>query len=198
MSITAENKRILESRRRKEIMRSAKKLFYTNSYGTTSMDQIAEDAGISKGLIYHYFKNKEALLLSFSDDAESYLNELLKTDDPLAALRRFGTDFLVNDSEKYADAPPIQILLTTFADHRINISKHGKYNPILQNIGREYLSRYFQRGIDAGIFRDGNAVSYGDIYWSYLLGKLLPVKKGNESQPPEVYVEEILTVFRRK
>lgn len=197
MSITAENKRILESRRRKEIMRSAKKLFYTNGYKNTSMDHIAEDAGISKGLIYHYFKNKETLLLSFSDDAKIYLEELSKSDDPLAALRVFGTDFLVNDAGKYADAPPIQILLTTFAEHRPAISKHDEQNPILQDIGREYLSIFFQKGIASGVFRDGDPKAYGDIYWSYLLGKLLPIKKGNETQSPEIYVEEALSLFRR-
>lgn len=197
MSITAEKKRILESRRREEILRSAKKLFYTFGYEDTSMDRIAEDAGISKGLIYHYFKNKEMLLLSFSDEAETYLKELSQSDDPLMALRVFGTDFLVNDAERYADAPPIQILLTTFADHRLGISKQDERNPILQDIGREYLSVFFQKGIALGTLRDGDPKAFGDIYWSYLLGKLLPVKKGNESQPPEVYVEEVLSLFRR-
>lgn len=197
MSITEENKRILESRRREEIMRSAKKLFYTDGYDNTSMDRIAEDAGISKGLIYHYFHNKEALLLSFSDEAQTYLEELLQSDDPVMALRVFGTDFLVNDAAKYADAPPIQILLTTFADHRLDTARFEEQNPILQDIGRKYLSIFFQKGMAAGIFRDGDPEAYGDIYWSYLLGKLLPVKKGNESQPPETYVEEMLFFFRR-
>lgn len=197
MSITAENKKILELKRRKEIMRSAKKLFYMNGFTAASMDSIAEDAGISKGLIYHYFKNKEDLLLSFSDDADAYLSELLQMDDPMEALRRFGMDFLVNDPSEYADAPPIQILLTTFAEHRLDISKYEKQNPILQDIGRRFLSGFFQKGIDSGIFRTGDPKVYGDVYWSYLLGKLLPVKKGNESQSPEAYVEEMLSVFRR-
>lgn len=196
MSITEENRKILEQKRRREIMASAKKLFYGNGFKETSMEAIAEEAGISKGLIYHYFKNKEDLLLSFFADMEEYLQDLEKLENPYDALMRFGCDFLVNDAEKYYTAPPIQILLTSFADRVIAVEKYERQNPILKDFGREYLGKFFRKGMDMQIFRSGNAREFGDIYWSFLMGKLLPVKKGNEAEDPEIYVKEILSVFR--
>ena len=44
------------------ILNSALKLFADNGYHSTSISQIAKNAKISKGLIYNYFKSKEALL----------------------------------------------------------------------------------------------------------------------------------------
>ncbi|MFC2638843.1 MAG: TetR/AcrR family transcriptional regulator [Mitsuokella sp.] len=198
MSMTAENRKILEDKRTSEIQAAAKKLFSIYGYYHTSMDSVAVEAGISKGLIYHYFKNKEDLLLSFSDEVEEYLHKLKKEKNPVTALKRFGTDFLTSDESKYADMPPIQLLLITFANQEMDISKYEKQNPILRDFGRGYLGGFFQQGIDAGIFQNGNAKVYGDIYWSFLMGKLLPIKKGNEKEKPEVYVDEILTLFIKK
>lgn len=187
----------LERKRRHEILTAAKKLFYRHGFTGTSMAAIAEQAGISKGLIYHYFSSKEDLLLSFSQEMEVYLEELKQMENPDQALVRFGMDFLVHKVAHYADAPPIQILLTTFANGEINVKKYEAQNPILRDFGREYLGVFFQQGIDRHLYREGDARAFGDIYWSFLMGKLLPVRKGRESEPPDVYIEEIMSLFRR-
>ncbi len=45
------------------IFQTAFKLFATHGYQETSISMIAKNAGISKGLMYHYYRNKEDLLL---------------------------------------------------------------------------------------------------------------------------------------
>ena len=47
---------------REQILDSAFELFAQNGFENTSIRQIAEKAGISKGLIYHYFSSKKELL----------------------------------------------------------------------------------------------------------------------------------------
>ena len=195
MSVSAENKIKLEQKRKSEIISAAKVLFYTYGFSGTNVDAIAKRAKISKGLIYHYFKSKVDILLSFSSEIKVYLENLENEENPKDALIKFGEDFLVNDVEEYENAVPIQILLTTFANGEVDTSKYENHNPILCDVGREYLGKLFQRGIDLGIFKDGDAREYGDIYWSFLLGKLLPVKKGNEKSNPEIYVKEIISMF---
>ena len=49
-------------------MEAALKKFAEQGYNSTSISQIAETAGISKGLIYNYFKNKEEILRSIFMD----------------------------------------------------------------------------------------------------------------------------------
>ncbi len=45
------------------IMSTALELFANNGYHSTSISQISKKAGISKGLMYNYFKSKETLIL---------------------------------------------------------------------------------------------------------------------------------------
>ena len=46
------------------VLASALKLFVSRGYRATSIDNIAREAGLTKGAIYFYFKGKSALLLS--------------------------------------------------------------------------------------------------------------------------------------
>jgi len=48
-------------RKRETILRAAEKIFFKNGYEKTTMDEIAEKAEYSKGMLYLYFRNKEAL-----------------------------------------------------------------------------------------------------------------------------------------
>jgi AcrR family transcriptional regulator len=45
-----------------DIMRAAEALFMRQGYEKTSMQQIADHAGVTKGALYHHFDSKEALL----------------------------------------------------------------------------------------------------------------------------------------
>lgn len=187
----------IEDRRRAQIMAAAKRLFFERGFAGTSMGAVAAEAGVSKGLIYHYFESKEDLLLSFAGELDAYLRALREAGegDPAGALRRFGEDFLANGERAYEDVPPIQVLLISFADQDFDVSAHPEHNPILKDFGRGYLGAFFQRGMEKGVFRHGDARAFGDIYWSFLVGKLLLVKKGNESLGAAVYVDEALSAF---
>lgn len=54
--------------RRAEIVASARRLFRTQGYEATSMQDVVTDLGIAKGTIYHYFRSKEDLLDAVCDD----------------------------------------------------------------------------------------------------------------------------------
>ncbi len=47
--------------RRKQIMEVAKKVFAANGYHKTNIEMICRKAGIGRGTIYRYFKNKESV-----------------------------------------------------------------------------------------------------------------------------------------
>ncbi len=56
------------SDRKAEIVSTARRLFQTQEYDKTSMQDIMDALGIAKGTIYHYFTSKEALLEAVIDD----------------------------------------------------------------------------------------------------------------------------------
>lgn len=58
----------LRQKSRAAILKAATELFAYKGYAATTTDEIARRAGISKGLIYHHFKSKEALLNALLDE----------------------------------------------------------------------------------------------------------------------------------
>jgi AcrR family transcriptional regulator len=49
-------------KRREQLLRSARKLFLRKGYRMTTTEEIARNAGLTKGALYFHFKNKEDIL----------------------------------------------------------------------------------------------------------------------------------------
>jgi AcrR family transcriptional regulator len=62
-----ENERIRRMTKEK-IRIAAMELFMKQGYHPTSVDDVAKHAGISKGLLYNYYKGKEELLATMVED----------------------------------------------------------------------------------------------------------------------------------
>ncbi|MFF5568929.1 TetR/AcrR family transcriptional regulator [Streptomyces sp. NPDC012623] len=62
--------------RRSELIATGRKLFAHTSYDALSMDDIARHAGVAKGLIYYYFKNKRGYYLAIVEDSVAELVSL--------------------------------------------------------------------------------------------------------------------------
>lgn len=67
---------------KKKIVSAAWKLFYEQGYDNTTVDDIVEESGTSKGSFYHYFEGKDALLSSLSFLFDEKYEELMPTVDP--------------------------------------------------------------------------------------------------------------------
>jgi len=69
---------IIRSQSRENIMQTALELFARKGYFNTSIQQIAKEAGISKGLLYNYFKSKEELLRQIIFEAVAVGEEIVE------------------------------------------------------------------------------------------------------------------------
>jgi len=65
--------------RRKQIMDAGLELFASEGYSHCSISQLASHAGISKGLMYNYFKSKEALLIAIIEEG---MQDIMAMMDP--------------------------------------------------------------------------------------------------------------------
>lgn len=65
--------------RRQQILASALTLFTTKGFEKTTVDQIADASGLSKGAVYWYFESKLAILFAVADQFVADSVELLKT-----------------------------------------------------------------------------------------------------------------------
>jgi TetR/AcrR family transcriptional regulator, repressor for uid operon len=63
--------------RRSQILEAALVCFAKRGFHQTSMHDISGEAGISVGLIYRYFENKEAVISAMADRHKKEINEML-------------------------------------------------------------------------------------------------------------------------
>ncbi len=88
---------------RQKILDSALKLYASQGYHSTTVDQIAKNVGLSVGVAYRYFKNKKEILLAALEYAFSNIENLSGTDSrdvfngnlsqSLSAFEKIHTDF---------------------------------------------------------------------------------------------------------
>jgi AcrR family transcriptional regulator len=71
MGATLREKHALDTRR--ALLRAARALFARHGYEATSVDQIAEKAGATRGALYHHFDAKRDVLLAVLDDMQGEL-----------------------------------------------------------------------------------------------------------------------------
>ncbi len=64
--------------RRKQILQAAMVCFAGHGFHQSSMHDISKEAGISVGLIYRYFQNKDAVISAMADEHKAEIQELLK------------------------------------------------------------------------------------------------------------------------
>lgn len=90
--------------RRAQILDAAIACFLKHGFHQTSMHDISTEAGISVGLIYRYFANKEAVIAAMADRHKKHIQDLLeqarRAPTLLEALETLFTAHCCEDSPK--------------------------------------------------------------------------------------------------
>jgi len=88
----AERKEREKQLRRDEIVLAAEKIFFSKGFDLSTMDDIAEEAELSKGTLYLYFKSKEDLHMAVARKAIHLLKSvtLQATEGGANALEKLG------------------------------------------------------------------------------------------------------------
>ena len=76
--VIAERKEREKEQRRNDIIDAAESIFFSKGIENATMDEIAEEAELSKGTLYLYFKSKEGLLFAIDLRAMKILLTMFK------------------------------------------------------------------------------------------------------------------------
>lgn len=95
--------------RRDQLVGVARSVFAGRGYRTTSMDTIAEEAGVSKPVLYQHFASKQELYLALIDDSalhlagrvEAALNSAEDPHERIRATYRAYFDFAISHREEF-------------------------------------------------------------------------------------------------
>lgn len=101
--------RLALDERRAQLLELGLRLFGTRSYDEVAIDDIAAEAGVSKGLLYHYFGSKRAFYVAtVQHAAQTLLDSLMAADRGLPGPERARAgitayiDFVDDRAEAYA------------------------------------------------------------------------------------------------
>jgi AcrR family transcriptional regulator len=180
----------LKQERKQMIAECGLKVFCEKSFNGTQMTDIAKKLGVSHGLIYHYFKNKQELFEYVIDKSEqalsSEIDKIVKSNtnntEKLIAL----TDYLLNSSIKDKIFPFQFFTILTKRFQDINLygifekkrkHKHGFFEP---------LKEIFENGEKNGEFTlthgfKQSVLLYFSIIHGAILGYILSPESCRES-----------------
>ena len=140
-----------------KIVSAAWKLFYEQGYEDTTIEEIIEESGTSKGSFYHYFEGKDALLSSLAYMMDEKYEELEpqigETENSYEVLLYLNRELLTMIEETIN----IELLARLYSTQ---LTTHGD-RPLLDH-GRTYyklLRKIIPRGREKGELRQDMGIS---------------------------------------
>ena len=173
-----ERKEREKERRRQQIIVAAKRIFSAKGYNKATMEDIAEEAEISPGTIYLYFKNKDELHASLSIRILQHLN---------IRLEHAKNQNNLNDEQRIASLKGALYDIYTFDPSILINLLHLQSSESLKNLSSDLLSEIkklsqsflktmsdiFSEGISAGFFIKTNPNALAHICWALFSGVVL-------------------------
>ena len=166
-----ERKEREKEHRKEEIVEAAQKLFLEKGLQTTTMDEIAEAAELSKGTIYLYYKSKEDLYLAVIMRGMQILHEMfdakIKTQQDVVEALMTLQDTYIDFFDKHRSYFRMLHFLQTPQFHK-QVSDEMKKEALLVNQRIWNLAiTTIERGIKEGLLISNlNAAEIAIILWS--------------------------------
>lgn len=156
----------LPEEKQQKIINAGFLVFSQNSYKKSPMNEIADCAGISKSLLFHYFRNKRELYLFLWDKACTITMEYLteygcyEPSDLFEMMER-GMRAKIQMIKKYRSMTAFVIKAFYEKDPEINVAIHQSYQKYFSMKALNALSR-----IDPSDFVDGLdlKIMYREMY----------------------------------
>jgi AcrR family transcriptional regulator len=183
--------------KRRQLLDAAVRVFARKGFHASRVGDIAEEAGVAHGLLYHYFKSKDEVLQAVFHENWSLLvariESVEETDEPAA------------DQLRHISAIVLRTWLYLPDVVRVVIQEFGRSPELAERIGElalpiDALQRVIARGIENGEFRKdidptfAATVVYGSIdelLTGWVLGRL-PSGEEDVAKAEKTLVEVIL------
>ncbi len=177
-----------EERRREQILDAAFRVFSSKGYRSATVDDVASEAGVSKGTCYQYFSSKEDIFVATMERSlESLLSEARSTAsearDALGRLAIEGLSFI----SRYRE---VQFMFLSVISEALagNERLRRKGAEIFRRVA-EFLAGDIEKGVEEGTFKpvDSRSVAYALIGIAEMAGILFILEE--DFDVPSFFVE---------
>lgn len=140
--------------RRTQFIQAAQQLFFTNGYEATSVNDIINAVGVSKGAFYHHFDSKEAILVAVVSAMVTQTTALIQPildDSQLSAIEKFNQ--MTHAIGNWKNERRGQMMAITRMMYS-NDNLHLRHRLTLEStrITVPVLSQIFEQGAAEGVF----------------------------------------------
>lgn len=156
------------------ILASSLSLFVHRGFAATRVADIAAQAGVSPGLLYHYFPSKDDILAALLQEAlprlEAAALELEASSRPVADKLPMALQSLIEGIQTNSDSGKHHLLIAQISACDV---LPDAARAILDNHARtQYalMERLFAQGQSEGSVRDGDPRQMAMIFWSLVKG----------------------------
>ncbi len=144
----------VSDQRRHQILDAATAVFARMGFERARMDDIAEEAGVSKGALYLYYKSKDAIIATmldfFFNQAFKHIRSLVAGDGPVTAQLLNLTRQMTREMDRMATLQPVALQFYAIAARQSSVRQHlrgyfASYRAVMEDM--------VQRGVAQGEFR---------------------------------------------
>ncbi len=173
--------------RRQEFVATAQQLFFSKGYENTSVNDIIQAVGLSKGAFYHYFASKQALLEAVTDGLldQSLVNmQAIVADPTLDAIAKFNQLMQNQNSWKLAQKDHmLAYARMLFMDENLRLRHRLQTEGRLATVA--LLSEVVAQGVAEGVFAVADAAISAEFAFAIIHTTFATFNELMLSQPPD-------------
>ena len=189
-----ERKRVMEGLTRKDILDSAVTVLIEEGIRKLTMDRVATGAGIAKGTVYLYFKNKQELLESVSaycfEPLEAEFQSIADTKcDPIGKLEKYALETLRHAEKNKPLFTELRNVIFSAMDQHVG-DKSSWYWAMI-----DLFASTIDEGVTAGRIRPVNSVKVAALFLNSINTLMAHRILSTATESVEEDVRELLELF---
>ena len=191
-------------KRREAILEKAETLFLRKGIDNTTMDEIANEAGIGIATLFRYFPKKELIIQTVATNKITILlnalEEIEKNSSTCMDMMTRVMDFFIEQMSVQNGSLPK--LLDNFVNYKAvskdNLGNMDMYNQVRGEISNFFVDMIMKKKDDGSIRQDMNSIEVlSTILSNFSVFTFKLSLKGNENLPaPELTSEEQLIIMK--
>ncbi|WP_084707239.1 TetR/AcrR family transcriptional regulator [Arcanobacterium sp. S3PF19] len=138
------NKRLSFDERKQQIKRAAARIFTEKGFENTAMEDLVKETGLSKGGLYHYYKNTTGILYDIMLDGIAYRNNVIA--QSIADGRQWSMEFLAEEMAK--KAVDTNELMPVYVELLLAKKRNSRLDEVYKQLERTTLEMFKTQNIE--------------------------------------------------
>lgn len=182
----------LKEQRKRDILMKSLELFVTKGYAETKIGDIAESAGMSVGLLFHYFDSKEKLYEELVRLGVEGTKSPQKQEysDAISYFENF-----LNNLFQYVKTQPWVFQMFVLMGQARKVGTPDSVRQLALSVNQiEVSANIIKKGQEEGCIREGNPIALATAFWCSVQGIMEQMAMDNTIPFPET--EWLIDIIR--